>query len=215
MLPEYAYDLFDLKDIKEVERLFKVPNLAGFNVTIPYKEEILPYLHHLSEEAAAVGAVNCVSITNGIRTGYNTDVAGFEKTLLLHAASGHSPALILGAGGAAKAVAFVLRQHQIPYKTVSRKGSLTFGDLTAEMVNSHKLIIQCTPVGTFPAVSETLPFPFEGLTAQHLVLDLIYNPTVTAFLERSAAFGAKTANGFYMLEQQAEKSWQIWAVNKK
>ncbi|WP_234111011.1 shikimate dehydrogenase family protein [Chryseobacterium sp. R2A-55] len=215
MLKNYTYEIFDLDDISEVENIFKIPNLVGLNVTIPYKEKVIPYLDELSDEAQKMGAVNCIVIKNNIKKGFNTDAVGFEKTLLLHRKDFHHSALILGNGGAAKAVKYVLEKHQIPYRTVARKHELNFENLTKEIVAAHELIIQCTPVGTFPNVNDCLDFPFDALTEKHLIIDLIYNPNYTAFIKNASKKGAKTANGFYMLEQQAEKNWEIWNFPKK
>lgn len=210
MLKNYAYDVYDLQDLSEIENLLETPNLLGLNVTIPYKEKIIPYLDELSDEAKKTGAVNCILIKNGIKKGFNTDVYGFEKTLLLHRKLSHDSAIVLGNGGAAKAVQYVLEKHQIPYLTVSRTTELNYENLSSEMVAKNPLIIQCTPVGTFPNVDDCLKFPFEGITEKHLIIDLIYNPNYTSFIKKVAEKGAKTANGFYMLEQQAEKNWEIW-----
>ena len=210
MLKNYAYDVYDLADISEVEHILKTPELIGLNVTIPYKVKVLPYLDELSDEAEKTGAVNCILIKDHVKKGFNTDVFGFEKTLLLHRKTFHDSALILGDGGAAKAVKYVLEKNQIPYQTVSRSGALNFGNLTAETVAENPLIIQCTPVGTFPNVEDCLDFPFDGITDKHLIIDLIYNPNYTRFIKKASEKGAKTVNGFYMLEQQAEKNWEIW-----
>ena len=210
MLKNYTYDVYDLQDLSGIENLLETPDLLGLNVTIPYKEKIIPYLDELSDEARKTGAVNCILIKNGIKKGFNTDVYGFEKTLLLHRKPSHDSAIILGNGGAAKAVKYVLEKHQIPYITVSRTTELNYENLSSEIVAKHPLIIQCTPVGTFPNVDDCLKFPFEGITEKHLIIDLIYNPNYTNVIKKAAEKGAKTANGFYMLEQQAEKNWEIW-----
>lgn len=215
MLKDFSYDIFDLKEINEVENLFSDPRLIGFNVTIPYKEKIMGYLDELSDEAEKIGAVNCVHIQNGKKTGYNTDAFGFEKTLLLHKKPHHTSALILGNGGAAKAVHYVLDKNGIPSQTVSRNSEINFENLDTETVQQHTLIVQCTPVGTFPNVEDCLQFPFEGLSDKHLVIDLIYNPSYTQFIINASEKGAKTVNGYYMLEQQAEKAWEIWNFQKK
>ncbi|GAB0155679.1 shikimate dehydrogenase [Chryseobacterium sp. Alg-005] len=215
MLKDISYDIFDLKEIHEVENLFSDPQLLGFNVTIPYKEKIMDYLDELSDEAEKIGAVNCVLIQNGKKTGYNTDAFGFEKTLLLHKKPHHTSALILGNGGAAKAVQYVMEKNGIPSQTVSRNSEVNFENLDTATVQEHTIIIQCTPVGTFPNVEDCLPFPFEGLSDKHLVIDLIYNPNYTQFIINASGKGAKTVNGYYMLEQQAEKAWEIWNFQKK
>lgn len=209
-LNDFTYDLFDIPDINEIETIFKTENLLGLNVTQPYKVAIINQLDELSEEAEKIGAVNTILIKNGKKIGYNTDAFGFEKSLLKKKEKHHKKALILGNGGAAKAVQFVLNKHEIPFKIISRKGDISFEDLNEKLISTHQIIINCTPVGTFPNVKEHLPFPFEFLTKNHLVLDLIYNPEETELMKKSAHFGAKTMNGKYMLEQQAEKAWQIW-----
>ncbi|SDE18041.1 shikimate dehydrogenase family protein [Riemerella columbipharyngis] len=209
-LKECQYHIFDIEEISEVDRVFQREGLAGFNVTIPYKVQIMDYLDLVNEEAEAVGAVNTVALKRDKRIGYNTDVFGFSRTLDVHLKPSHKSAVILGDGGAAKAVRYVLEQRNIPYLVVSRGGDFRFEDLTKEEVAMHSLIIQCTPVGTFPKVDDCLDFPFEGLSDKHLVVDLVYNPEQTAFMKKSIKQNAKMVNGFFMLEQQAEKSWQIW-----
>ena len=210
MLKNHTYDIFDLQNVKEVDDLFTNANLVGLNVTIPFKEKIIPFLDELSDEAEKIGAVNCIVIKDKVKKGYNTDVFGFEKTLLIHQQPIHHSALILGNGGAAKAVQYVLQKLNIPYQFVTRNGALNFQNLTPEIVAQNPLIVQCTPVGTFPNVDDCLDFPFEGIHENHLVIDLIYNPDYTAFIKKASEKGAKTVNGYYMLEQQAEKNWEIW-----
>lgn len=215
MLKGFSYNIFDLNEINEVEDLFSTPDLLGFNVTIPYKEKIIDYLDELSDEAEKIGAVNCVLIQDGKKIGYNTDAVGFEKTLLLHKKSHQDSALILGNGGAAKAVKYALDKHGISSKIISRNSKINFDNLDKETVQNHKIIVQCTPVGTFPNVEDCLNFPFEGLSKEHLIIDLIYNPNYTQFIIKASEKGAKTVNGYYMLEQQAEKAWEIWNFQKK
>lgn len=214
-LPTYTYDLFDLPELELVEELLKTKNLRGLNVTIPYKEKIIPYLDELSDEATAIGAVNTISITESGNVGYNTDAFGFEKTLFKHKKAHQNSALILGDGGAAKAVKYILHKYKIPFKSVSRGGELTFENLEGKDVADHLIIIHCTPVGTFPKVDECISFPFESLSTEHLVIDLIYNPPLTGFLKKAAQKSATIVNGAYMLEQQAEKAAEIWNIQKK
>ncbi|WP_313215063.1 shikimate dehydrogenase [Soonwooa sp.] len=209
-LQNHSYNFFDVQDLNKISDLFNTSTLRGFNVTIPYKEAIIPFLDELSEEAEKIGAVNCVKIIDGKKIGFNTDAFGFEKSLLIHKKTHHTKALILGDGGAAKAVKFILEKHNIAYKTVSRKSELNFENLTSDIVSEHFLILQCTPVGTFPNVDDCIKFPFEALTNQHYIIDLIYNPTETSFIKNARKHGATTMNGYYMLEQQAEKAWSIW-----
>lgn len=209
-LKNHTYEIWDLQEISQIDKVLEQKGLVGFNVTIPYKEQIIPYLHSLSEEARQIGAINTVVLQNGKLKGYNTDAFGFEKTLLLHKKEYHTSALVLGDGGAAKAVKFVLDKHQIPYTTISRKSDCNFQNLDAKMVQDNTLIIQCTPVGTFPNVEDCVDFPFEGISSEHLIIDLIYNPEYTKFIKNAYEKGAKCVNGYFMLEQQAEKAWEIW-----
>ena len=215
MLDLFSYTIFDLQEIDEVENLFSDPELIGFNVTIPYKEKIIDYLDELSDEAREIGAVNCVLILDGKKTGYNTDAFGFEKTLKIHRKSHQNSALILGSGGAAKAIQYILNKNGISTQIVSRNSDLNFKNLDKETVENSKIIVQCTPVGTFPNTDDCLDFPFDGLSEDHLVIDLIYNPNYSKFILKSAENNAKTVNGYYMFEQQAEKAWEIWNNKKK
>ena len=209
-LQNHSYNFFDISEIENVNSVFENQNLAGINVTIPYKQAVIPFLDELSDEAKEIGAVNCISFQNGKKTGYNTDAFGFEKTLLINKKEHHKKALILGDGGAAKAVRYILEKHNIAHQTVSRKSEVNFENLSEDLVKDSLLIIQTTPVGTFPNVDDSVSFPFDAITDKHYVIDLIYNPSETAFLRKSAEKGATTLNGFYMLEQQAEKAWAIW-----
>lgn len=209
-LKNHSYDFIDIAEIDLFQSVTENPALIGINVTIPYKQAVIPFLDELSDEALQIGAVNCIRFQNGKKIGYNTDAFGFEKTLLINKKEHHTKALIIGDGGAAKAVRYILDKHNIEHKTVSRKSEINFENLTTELVKDSLLIIQTTPVGTFPNVDDSVPFPFDAITDKHYVIDLIYNPSETAFLRRSAEKGATTLNGFYMLEQQAEKAWEVW-----
>lgn len=211
---EAQYALYELEEAEAVNQLISSDkSLCGLNVTIPYKQSILPYLDSLSEEAEAVGAVNCIAIKEGKRRGYNTDIIGIEKTLDTLPMSSSYRAIVLGTGGAAKAVEYVLRRRQIEYLTVSRsaeRGDITYDDLSADMIASHKLIINTTPLGMYPDV-QTLPqIDYRAITAQHSVFDLVYNPDPTLFMQRAAEQGATVVGGKRMLYAQAEASWQIW-----
>jgi len=209
-LKDHSYNFFDIPEIDHLNSVTENPNLVGMNITIPYKQAIIPFLDELSDEASQIGAVNCVSFQNGKKIGYNTDAFGFEKTLLINKKEHHKKALILGDGGAAKAVRYILDKHKIEHKTVSRKSEINFENLSEDLVRDSLVIVQTTPVGTFPNIEDAVPFPFDAITDKHYVIDLIYNPSETAFLRRSAEKGATTLNGFYMLEQQAEKAWEVW-----
>lgn len=209
-LKNHSYNFFDIDEIENFNSILNNQNLIGMNVTIPYKQAVIPFLDELSDEAKQIGAVNCISFQNGKKIGYNTDAFGFEKTLLINKKEYHKKALILGDGGAAKAVRYILEKNNIEHQTVSRKSEINFENLTEDLVKDSLLIIQTTPVGTFPNTEDSVQFPFDAITDKHYVIDLIYNPSETAFLRKSAEKGATTLNGFYMLEQQAEKAWQIW-----
>lgn len=205
-----VYEIFDLEEVSGVDELIQNHNLQGFNVTIPYKEQIIPYLDELSGEAAEVGAVNCVKIRDGKMSGHNTDVFGFEESLKPLLKPYHQNALVLGNGGAAKAVCFVLDKLGILFKTVSRNGIFTYEDLTREEIEKHLIIINCTPIGTYPEINKAPEIPYEFLTENHLLYDLIYNPEKTRFLQLGDQKGTTTKNGLEMLGLQAEKSWEIW-----
>ncbi len=211
-LNNHSYEIFDIQDISQIPSIFETKNLKGFNVTIPYKEAIIPFLDEVSDEVKEIGAVNTVIIKDKKKIGYNTDTIGFEKTLLLHRKHNHEKALILGDGGAAKAVKYIFKKHQIPFQVVSRKSELNFDNLSEDIVTEHQIIVQCTPIGTFPKIDEKLNFPFQALSQEHLIIDLIYNPEYTAFMKTASEHGAKCVNGYFMLEQQAEKAWEIWSL---
>ena len=212
----HRYDLFELPEIECVKELIATTEgLVGFNVTIPYKQQIIPYLDSLSAEARNIGAVNCVKIeSDGRLTGYNTDIDGIRLSLdkLLGGAE-IDAALILGTGGASQAVQYVLAERNIPYSIVSRdsaKGNLTYDDLKVEVTSSYHLIINSSPVGMYPHIDQCPDIPYELLTADHYLFDLVYNPERTLFAERAATMGAHTLCGLDMLYAQAESAWRIW-----
>ena len=212
------YKNFELTNISEFKNvLIQEPNLAGLNVTIPYKVEIIPYLDKLSLEAEAVGAVNTIVMENNQTIGYNTDVFGFQQSIKPFLTFQHERALILGTGGAAKAIAYVLKSIGLEVLYASRnpdnKHEFSYDDINEYMLNACKLVVNCSPLGTFPNLDESPKFPYEFLSEEHLIVDLIYNPEKTIFLRKSQEFGATTLNGKAMLEQQALKSWELW--NKK
>ena len=212
----HRYDLFELPEIECVKELIATTEgLVGFNVTIPYKQQIIPYLDSLSVEARNIGAVNCVKIeSDGRLTGYNTDIDGIRLSLdKLLGNVEIDAALILGTGGASQAVQYVLAERNIPYSIVSRdsaKGNLTYDDLKVEVTSSHHLIINSSPVGMYPHVDQCPDIPYELLTADHYLFDLVYNPERTLFAERAATMGAHTLCGLDMLYAQAESAWRIW-----
>jgi shikimate dehydrogenase len=215
-MDEYVYQNYPIADINELPALLKqTPELFGFNVTIPHKQSIIPLLDELDETAAGVGAVNCVKRTGDKLKGYNTDVYGFEQTILPYLQKVHQ-ALILGTGGAAKAVAYVLRKHKIPFVYVSRgpqHDAIGYSDLTEQILSTHQLIINCTPLGMFPNTESFPEIPFQWVMPEHIAYDLIYLPEQTEFLKRCKQRGATTRNGLNMLHLQADKSWEIWNLN--
>ena len=214
-LTDYSYQNFDIETIEEFPDIIKNnANLAGLNVTIPYKEAIVPFLNKLSPTAFKIGAVNTIRFTKkGNLKGYNTDFYGFKKSIKPLLQPHHKKALILGTGGASKAVAFALAELDILYTFVSREASsntIDYDRINATTFDNYHIIINCTPLGTFPNVEAFPLLPYEYFTDQHLAYDLIYNPEQTKFLKQAAANGAVTKNGFEMLRFQAEKSWKIW-----
>ncbi|WP_281542853.1 shikimate dehydrogenase family protein [Maribacter aestuarii] len=213
-MQQHVYENFDLKEITEFPSLMKNnAEIKGLNVTIPYKELIIPYLDELRDSAKKIGAVNTIKVEDGKLIGFNTDAYGFEKSLAPYLKEHHKKALILGTGGASKAIAYVLTNLNIPFKFVSRTGrnnGYTYDDLDADILNEHKIIINCSPVGTFPDVTEKPAIPYTAIGNRHLLFDLIYNPKKTAFLLKGEEQGATVLNGLKMLELQAEKAWEIW-----
>ncbi len=209
-----VYETFPLASIDLFLKLLaEQPQICGLNVTIPYKESIIPFLHEIDSVAHNVGAVNCINLKDGIRKGYNTDVIGFEQSLIPLLESQHMQALILGTGGSSKAVAYVLKQLGIPFQKVSREAdgtSLTYDALSVDMIARHTLIINTTPLGMYPGIDSAPPIPYEAITTQHLLYDLIYNPEETKFLAEGKKYGAAIKNGFEMLQLQAEAAWDIW-----
>jgi shikimate dehydrogenase len=190
-------------------------DLEGINVTIPYKEQVIPYLDQVSAAVKEIGACNCIQYKEGIWTGHNTDVIGFEQSLLKHLNSSHDRALVLGTGGAAKAVWYVLRKMGIPYTKVSRTSldeTIAYQSLTDETIATHPLIINTTPLGMFPNVDEYPNIQYGAIGQGHYLYDLVYNPAATKFLEKGAAQGATIANGEDMLVIQANESRRIWGL---
>jgi shikimate dehydrogenase len=215
-IADARYELFPLENIRQLEQLLATrPQLQGLNVTIPYKEAVLPFLHELDSSAAEVGAVNCIRIRSGRRKGFNTDVFGFDKSLTDFWSSwpAGKQALVLGSGGASKAVTAVLRRRGLPYQVVSRNGGFTYTRLHArasEILEKTALIVHTTPLGMAPDVDGCPDLPYSLLGPQHFVYDLVYNPAETLLLRRASGQGCQTCNGLPMLYGQAEKAWEIW-----
>ncbi|MGZ3882678.1 MAG: shikimate dehydrogenase family protein [Bacteroidia bacterium] len=214
-LKDYSYKNYDLQDISEIADVLNDSTLRGLNVTAPYKESVMPYLDALSDEAKAIGAVNCIRIHKGIKTGFNTDVYGFKQSIKPFLEPIHNKALIFGTGGSSKAVSFALKQIGVDYYYVtsgSKKTANTFlyPELNEVILSQFLLLINCTPLGLYPKTDECVNIPYSLVTPQHLAYDLIYNPPETLFLQQCSAQGATVMNGLSMLQLQAEKSWEIW-----
>lgn len=216
-LRKHEYVNFDIQKIEEFTKKIKEHknDIKGMNVTIPYKLEIFDFLDKIDKKARKIGAVNTVRITKkGKFIGYNTDVYGFKKSLTPLLKKHHEKALILGTGGASKAVAYVLDKLNIEYKFVSRtpkgKDTITYADVSEKVMMSHLLLINCTPLGTHPNIENCPSIPYEFVSEKHMLYDLIYNPSETTFLQKGKEKGATIKNGLEMLEQQAEKAWKIW-----
>lgn len=214
-----AYELFPLPEITQLEELLQNEQLCGLNVTIPYKVAVLPYVQELDDAAAGIGAVNCLKIEDrdGLRIvkGFNTDAYGFSESLKPLLEDHHKKALVLGDGGAASAVKYVLQQLGIDFLSIVRTakyGAITYGQVDEALLKDYTILVNTTPVGTFPNVDDSPAIPYEFLTDRHLAYDLVYNPEVTLFLKQAKAQGAKTKNGLEMLQLQAERSWEIWTA---
>lgn len=210
------FDNYPLENINELPALLlSQPQLCGLCVTIPYKEKVISYLHEVSDVVKSTGACNCISIQGDRLSGHNTDVIGFKTSLQKGLKPYHKKALILGEGGAAKAVAYVLGMENIQYRFVVRAGEesaqrLFYSSLNEDIMREHLLIINTTPLGTFPAVDEAPPIPYSALTDRHYLFDLVYNPAQTLFLKHGAEKNCAIRNGQEMLELQAEAAWKIW-----
>lgn len=207
------YDLFELKDIQDFNTLRSTHDLSGLNVTIPYKSEIIPLLDDIDPVANNIGAVNTIVFKNNQCIGYNTDHLGFKKSIRPFLAHTHRRALILGTGGASKAVKYALNTLDISFIEVSRQPSvhqLGYDDLDETLINSIQIVINCTPLGTYPNIDQSPSFPFDFMNKNHLAFDLIYNPLETKFLSLAKASGAICCNGLNMLRFQAEESWKLW-----
>ena len=212
-LTDHQYQNFDITSIEPVSDILKNNSVEGLNVTIPYKEEIIPYLDELDGTAEVIGAVNVIQIKNKRSIGFNSDYYGFYESLKPYLKSYMDKALILGTGGASKAITHALKNLNIDFTYVSRNpdfSELSYTQLDDDIINSYKLIINCTPLGTHPNIDQSPDIPYESLTDRHLLYDLIYNPSTTLFMKKGLEKGANVVNGLKMLTLQAEKSWEIW-----
>ena len=219
-ISDAVYENFSIESIDGfLPLLEKYPDIVGLNVTIPYKEKVIPLLHEIDEEAKEIKAVNTVKFIksksgNTILKGYNTDVYGFENTIKPLLESYHTKALILGTGGASKAIKFILKKLGISYVSATieelKENEINYEDIDKHTIEERLLIINATPLGTFPKVDACPAIPYDYITPRHVLYDLVYNPEVTLFLQKGRAHGAKTINGLQMLHLQAEKAWSIW-----
>lgn len=213
-IQDHVYELFPIESIGELPNLLKAETaLKGLNITIPYKEQVISYLDEQSDVVKAIQACNCICIRDGKLIGYNTDVLGFEKTLERQLKVSHKHALVLGTGGAAKAVHYVLQKKGIDYLEVSRakrEGNITYNELDEKIMASHTLIVNTTPLGMYPNLDESPSIPYHLLNEHHYLYDLVYNPAKTKFLVEGERRGAQIENGADMLVIQAEASWDIW-----
>ena len=208
-----VYINFDIKKIEEFKTIVTENNISGLNITIPYKESIINQLDYVDTTAKEIGAVNTIKFHNNILSGYNTDYLGFY-TSIKNIVNSNTKALILGTGGASKAIAYTLKILKIKYLFVSRskknKNYINYNEISKEIINKHNLIINCTPLGTFPEINQIPQIPISLITNRHIVYDLIYNPSKSLLLKKSEENGATIINGYQMLENQAMESWKIW-----
>ncbi len=209
-----SYEKLEMGNLSNIKQEIEQLGWNGFNVTIPFKESIIPFLDEQSPEAQAVGAVNCVAIENNRWMGHNTDIGGFEKSILPFLENHFPRALVIGTGGASKAVSFVLEKRHIETFKLSRnpqgKNEIGYDSIDEKSLVHFPLIINTTPLGTWPSIDEMPSIPYNGITSQHYLFDLIYNPQETAFLREGKQRGAQTQNGLRMLQIQADLSWEIW-----
>ena len=208
------YQNFELAAIEDIQSVFDLKP-AGLNVTIPYKESVIPFLDELDPIAEKIGAVNTIVFDGDKKIGYNTDAFGFKQAIKPFLNNQHERAVIFGTGGAAKAVASVLKEIGVDVIFISRdplgkNKHFNYSEVNLQMLNACKLMVNCTPVGTFPNSSDYLPLPYEGIGKDHLVIDLIYNPKKSMFLQKAENQGATIMNGEGMLKAQAMKSWSLW-----
>lgn len=212
-IDDCVFEKFELPDIAGVEELIKDKNLKGFCITIPHKKNILPYLFESTDAVQQMSACNCVKIIEDKLYGFNTDAIGFEKSFVPHLKAHHKKALILGTGGAAAAIEFVLQKLHIGYRFVSRhktEDNFSYEELDKNILDEYQVIINCTPLGTYPKTGEAPAIPYEFISTGHYLYDLVYNPSLTKFLSLGKEKGATIQNGYEMLVLQAEENWRIW-----
>ncbi len=211
-IKDSQYLNFEINDISCLRELIQKKNIKGLNITIPFKEKVIPILDELTEDAKEIGAVNTIQINGNKLIGHNTDIFGFEESItpLLN---GRNNAIILGNGGASKAIAFVFYKRDINFSIFSRNLMLKFADITEEVIQKNDIIINTTPLGMYPNADTFADLPYNAINTKHLLYDLVYNPEESPFLKKGMAKGAQIKNGKQMLYLQAEKSWKIWNLS--
>ena len=217
-LTGYNYKNFDIESIGLINSLISDKDLGGLNVTIPYKEEIIPYLDELSDEAKEIGAVNTICFENNKKIGYNTDIFGFTESLKVNSINNIKAMIILGTGGASKTIIYFCKKNKIPFNIVSRRSSkdyLSYRDINHTLFIGNVLIVNCTPVGTYPNINKCPDLPYNLLKKENILYDLVYNPFETLFIKKGKEMGCKTLNGYEMLKFQAEMSWNLWTKSIK
>ena len=218
MYLNFSYINYDIKSIEEIDNVFKQKNLCGLNVTIPYKEKIINCLDEISDQAKEIGAVNTICFDNQRKIGYNTDIFGFSKSLEINEINNIDSVLILGSGGAAKTISYFCINNNIPYNIVSRKLSnsyISYKSLNEKHFKKKVLIVNCTPIGTFPDIDRCPNLPYNLINKENVIFDLVYNPSETLLMKKGKERGCKTINGHEMLRFQAEKSLELWAETFK
>ena len=211
-LSDCQYLNFELEDISILRDIIKKNNLSGVNITIPFKEKVIPFLDKLSKDAAEIGAVNTIEIKGEKLIGHNTDVFGFAQSFI-SLLKERKNALILGSGGASKCVQFVLKKNNVDFIVASRNSDFTLAEITEETIQKHSIIINTTPLGMYPKTNRFPHLPYNAINSKHLVYDLVYNPEQSTFLRKAKAKNAEIKNGKQMLYLQAEKSWKIWNLS--
>jgi shikimate dehydrogenase len=218
-LLNYVFTNFEIASIQQLTTILQQhQSLQGLAVTIPYKQQVISFLDNATEEVKLMNACNCIKIYNNQLIGYNTDIIGFEKSFTTLLQPHHTKALILGTGGAAKAVQYVLKKLNIAYLNISRNiinnDTISYQQLNKSYLTDYSIIINTTPLGTYPNVNECVPIPYQFITSQHYVYDLVYNPSITKFLKLAQQQNAIIKNGYDMLIFQAEENWKIWNTDE-
>jgi shikimate dehydrogenase len=213
-IADCSYENYELQSVDQLQELISAhPDIEGLNITIPYKEGVLKFLEHSDGLVKEIGACNCIKIADGIISGYNTDALAFQQSLGSNLLPQHECALVLGSGGASKAVQFALKKMNIDFLVVTRNKKadyIGYEDLGQDVIEGHQVIINTTPLGTYPNVDADPSIPYQWISSRHLLFDLVYNPAKSKFLQQGEKQGARIVNGYEMLVRQAEESWRIW-----